>query len=413
MNITITPSRLSGTVTPPPSKSQAHRLIISAALAKGVSVIEGFSPCEDLYATLRAVKVLGASWKIVGSELHISGISSYKAAENELPRIDCGDSASTLRFMIPVALAVAGGGVFNGSQRLMERPLQPYFDLFQEKGIRYSLDDNVLTVRGCLTGGEYRLRGDVSSQFFSGLLLALPLLDAPGVIIPSGRLESSAYVTLTLHALSEFGIQIPATCSLLPQYHIPEHSLYHPCRISVEKDWSQAAFWYAAAVLGNRVTVSGMTEASFQGDRMILDYAEEIRNGGSVRVDISGCPDLAPPLAIMGALMDGELELVNAARLRLKESDRLRTITHSLAALGASVSENEDSLTICGKPSLKGGVTVDCRNDHRIAMMLAIAACRCEKPVTLLGAQCVNKSYPHFWQDYAALGGIIHEHTGK
>ncbi len=413
MNLTLSPTRLHGAVTPPPGKSQAHRFIIAAALAPGESVIENFIPSEDLEATLRAVETLGAEWKLSGRTLHICGISASSAPSASPPRIDCGDSGSTLRFLIPVALALTGGGIFTGSERLMERPLQPYFDLFNEKGIEYSLQDNTLTVRGTLTPGEYRLRGDVSSQFFSGLLFALPLLSSPSVLIPTARLESSTYVTLTLHALSEFGIQIPATCSLPPQYHISGDGGYQPRRVSVEADWSQAAFWYAAQCIGNSVSVSGMNDASFQGDHIITEHTERITKGGSVSIDLSGCPDLAPPLAVIGALMDGELRLKNAARLRLKESDRLTAIADTLNALGADIIVENDSLIIRGKPSLKGGVTVDCYNDHRIAMMLAIAATRCAQPVTLTGAECVGKSYPGFWKDYQTLGGIVHEHTGQ
>lgn len=413
MNLTIHPTRLHGTVTPPPGKSQAHRFIIAAALAPGESIIENFIPGEDLRATLRAVEALGSAWELSGSTLRVRGISPHSAPSDALPRIDCGESGSTLRFLIPIAIALAGGGIFTGSERLMERPLQPYFDLFNEKGIEYSLQNNTLTVRGALTPGEYRLRGDVSSQFFSGLLFALPLLPSPSILIPTGRLESSSYVTLTLHALSEFGIQIPATCSLPPQYHIPVGGGYQPRRISVEADWSQAAFWYAAKNIGNNISVSGMNESSFQGDRVIIEYMDQIAKGGSVSIDLADCPDLAPPLAVMGTLMNGELRLENAARLRLKESDRLSATAQALTKLGADIHEDNDSLIIRGKSGLSGGVTVDCQNDHRIAMMLAVAATRCAQPVTLLGAQCVSKSYPGFWQDYTALGGIVHEHTGK
>lgn len=413
MNLTITPTRLAGTVTPPPSKSLLHRLVIAAALADGESMIENFVPGEDILATLHAVEALGAVWELQGSTLRISGIPAHHSQTDKLPQIDCGESGSTLRFLIPVALATAGGGVFTGAKRLMERPLQPYFDLFREKGISYSLENNTLTVQGQLPSGEYRLPGNVSSQFFTGLLFALPLLDDPSVIIPVGNIESFDYLLMTLHVLSDSGIQIPATCSLPPQYHIPGGAAYQPLRTAAEADWSQAAFWYAANGLGSTVTVSGMNENSLQGDRSISDYAELIRAGGSVSIDVSDCPDLAPALAALGALMDGELHLTNAARLRTKESDRLAAITQTLSALGADICEKADSLTVSGKRELSGGVSVDCCSDHRIAMMLAVAATRCTAPVTLLGAQCVNKSYPRFWEDYTAAGGIIHEHSGQ
>ena len=413
MDLTIYPTRLRGSITPPPSKSQAHRLIILAALADGESTIENFAPGEDLLATISAVRALGAAVEIDGSTLRIRGIDPHAARTGDLPHIDCGESGTTLRFMIPVALAVAGGGVFTGSDRLMQRPLAPYFAIFREQGIRYSLENNTLTVQGQLQPGQYRLPGDVSSQFFSGLLLALPILSEPSVLIPEGRLESSSYIAMTLHALSQFGVHIPATMSLPPQYHIPANSIYQPQSLSVEADWSQAAFWYAAAGMGNEITVTGMTNESFQGDRAILEYGAMLADNGDVSIDISDCPDLAPPLAVWGALRSGQLRLTNAARLRLKESDRLAAITQTLTALGAEIREEADSLTIQGKSSLAGGVTVNCHNDHRIAMMLAIAATRCAQPITLLGAQCVGKSYPRFWEDFTALGGIVREHIGQ
>ena len=418
MQVTIFPSQLHGTVTPPPSKSQAHRLIILSALADGESTIRNFELSKDLLFTQRAIDTLGAR---IGTDTdgnrnntkHIRGIDPHRAWTKELPQIDCGESGSTLRFLIPVSLAVAGGGVFTGSERLMQRPLEPYFAIFREQGIHYSLENNTLTVQGRLLPEQYRLPGNVSSQFFSGLLLALPLLSEPSVLIPEGRLESNSYITMTLHALSQFGVYIPATMSIPPQYHIPGGTVYAPQNLSLEADWSQAAFWYAAAGIGNEITVTGMSNESFQGDRAILEYGEMLRTHGDVTIDISNCPDLAPPLAVWGALRDGQLHLTNAARLRLKESDRLAAITDTLTALGADIREEADSLTIRGKSSLVGGVTVDCHNDHRIAMMLAIAATRCMHPVTLTGAQCVNKSYPHFWQDYTALGGMLHEYTGQ
>lgn len=411
MKLTITPAKLNGTITPPPSKSLAHRLIILASLANGESTITNFEPCEDLLATVRAMRALGAQIEIDKNAMHIRGIDPQSVWTKELPQIDCGESGTTLRLLIPVALTVAGGGVFTGSQRLMQRPLEPYFVIFREQGIHYSLENNTLTVQGQLKPGQYRLPGNVSSQFFSGLLLALPLLNEPSVLVPEGRLESTSYITLTLYALSLFGIHIPATMSLPPQYHLPANTVYPARDLSIEADWSQAAFWCAASVIGNGVSVAGMNNASFQGDSVITDYAAQLQEGGSVSIDISNCPDLAPPLAAMGALMKGELHLTNAARLRLKESDRLSAISSTLTALGADIREEADSLIIRGKASLRGGVTVDCHNDHRIAMMLAIAATRCEQPVTLTGAQCVNKSYPDFWKDYQALGGIICEHT--
>ena len=393
MNLTIIPGRLSGTVTPPPSKSQAHRLLICAALAGEGSVIHNLADSQDIRATRRCLAELTTN-------------------RRTLPELDCGESGSTLRFLIPIALALRGGGVFTGQGRLMERPQKPYFDLFDEKGIRYERKDNVLTVEGRLTPGEYRLPGNVSSQFFTGLLLALPLLDGPSAIIPTTPLESEGYIGMTLDAMHEFGVDIASTRSLPPHYLISGGQKYRGAEVTVEGDWSQAAFWYAANCLGCTVDVRGVSQYSTQGDRVIESCCLELSQPGDTEIDRSGCPDLAPPVAAAAAVRQGTTRLVNAGRLRIKESDRLAAITAALNALGARVTEHPDSLTIYGQDSLTGG-TVDCCNDHRIAMMAAIAATRCREPVTLLGAECVAKSYPDFWEHYRMLGGVFHEHTGE
>jgi len=393
MNLTITPALLKGSVTPPPSKSLAHRLLIAAALAGEGSVIHNLTDSQDIQATRRCLEAL-------------------KTPGPDLPWLDCGESGSTLRFLIPVALALRGGGVFTGQGRLMERPQKPYFDLFDEKGIRYAQKNGVLTVQGKLNPDVYRLPGNVSSQFFTGLLLALPLLDGPSVIIPTTQLESEGYIGMTLEAMQAFGVAVFSTRSLPPQYHVSGAQHYRSAEVTVEGDWSQAAFWYAANRIGCSLDVQGVSQNSRQGDRVILYYCRELSRSGDVEIDVSGCPDLAPPLAVMAALRQGTTRLVNAARLRLKESDRLATITAALTALGADVVEFPDSLTILGRETLDGG-TVDCCNDHRIAMMSAIAAVRCREPVTLLGAECVAKSYPDFWEHYRMLGGNIHECSGE
>jgi len=393
MNLTITPVKLSGTVTPPPSKSQAHRLLICAALAGEGSTIHNLADSQDIRATRRCLAELTTN-------------------RRTLPELDCGESGSTLRFLIPIALALRGGGVFTGQGRLMERPQKPYFDLFDEKGIRYERKDNVLTVEGRLTPGEYRLPGNVSSQFFTGLLLALPLLDGPSAIIPTTPLESEGYIGMTLDAMREFGVDIASTRSLPPHYLISGGQKYRGAEVTVEGDWSQAAFWYAANCLGCTVDVRGVSQYSTQGDRVIESCCLELSQPGDTEIDMSGCPDLAPPVAAAAAVRQGTTRLVNAGRLRIKESDRLAAITAALNALGARVTEHPDSLTIYGRDRLAGG-TVDCCNDHRIAMMAAIAATRCREPVTLLGAECVAKSYPDFWEHYRMLGGVFHEHTGE
>ena len=387
MNVTITPGLLRGAITPPPSKSQAHRLLIAAALADGESRIEHLADSQDIQATRRCMAAL-------------------KAPGEDLPVLDCGESGSTLRFLIPVALALRGGGRFTGRGRLMERPQKPYFDLFDEKGIAYRQEDGVLTVQGRLTPGTFALPGDVSSQFVTGLLYALPLLEGDSRITLTTPLESRGYVDMTLEALERFGIR--AECPDGRTLRIPGGQTYRPCRAAVESDYSQAAFYYAANGLGGQVEILGLNPRSAQGDRCIVPYHMQLCGPGEAELDVSQCPDLVPPLAAHAALRQGITRIVNAARLRIKESDRLTAVTQVLTALGADVVEGADRLTITGQPEgLAGGVTVDSHNDHRIAMMAAVAATRCAAPVTITGAECVAKSYPDFWEDYERLGGQI------
>ncbi len=411
MDITITPSELAGSVTPPPSKSQAHRVLIAAALADGESAVSNVAFSQDIEATLGCLEALGAGFSRDGSTVTVRGMGANSMSPLRRmahPHLDCGESGSTLRFLIPIALAVRGGGVFTGRGRLMERPQKPYFDIFDEKGIFYEQKDGVLTISGMLTPGTYRLPGNVSSQFFTGLLFALPLLDGPSAIIPTSPLESEGYIQMTLQVMARFGVELPATMSLPPHYHPQGNQTYRAADVAVEADWSQAGFWYAAGFLGNPVVIAGMDPYSVQGDRVIADQMLELGGPEDLALDVSGCPDLVPPLAAMAALRAGETtRLTNAARLRLKESDRLASVTQVLNALGADVAEGPDSLTIRGKEMLHGGVRVDSFNDHRVAMMAAVAATRCEKPITVTGAQCVAKSYPNFWEEYERLGGKI------
>lgn len=405
MDVKITPRRLSGVVTPPPSKSLTHRWILAAALAAGTSVIRNVAFSEDVEATLRCMEVLGASWEAGEDGLRVTGIGGDRRPFGDLPQFDCGESGSTLRFLIPIALAVDQGGVFTGRGRLMERPQQPYFDLFDQRGVAYARKDGVLAVKGSLTPGEYRLRGDVSSQFFTGLLLALPLLEGPSVIVSTTKLESASYTAMTMGVLERCGVRVRWSPAL--NGFGVEPGIYSPFEETVEADWSQAAFWYAALTLGSNLRLRGLKGQSSQGDAAVLNHRKKLALTGEVKIDLSDCPDLLPPLAVMAAVRRGTTHFVNAARLRLKESDRLATVAQMLKALGGAVSEEEDGLTVYGVSTLPGGV-VDGANDHRIVMAAAIAATRCQGSVTIRGAEAVRKSYPSFWRDYENLGGAVH-----
>jgi len=306
MDLTITPGKLAGTVTPPPSKSQAHRLLIAAALAHGESVITNMAFPDDIRATLRCLEELGAGFAVDGSTITVQGMGANAMSPLRrlaLPHLDCGESGSTLRFLIPVALAVRGGGIFTGSGRLMERPLKPYFDLFDEKGIAYELKDNTLTVSGLLEPGEYRLPGDVSSQFISGLLMALPLLEGPSVVISTTKLESASYTSMTMGVLERCGIRVRWS-PRLNGFGV-EPGVYSPFEETVEADWSQAAFWYAAVSLGSNLRLRGLKGQSAQGDAAVVAHYKKLSLAGEVEINLSDCPDLLPPLAVMAAVRRG------------------------------------------------------------------------------------------------------------
>lgn len=390
MDLLLTPARLSGKITPPPSKSQAHRMLIAAALADKTSSPNVTNPSQDILATRRCLAALSQS-------------------ASPLPLLDCGESGSTLRFLFPLALVLRGGAVFTGRGRLMERPMGSYEELCRWQGIDYSLQDGYLTVKGNLKPDLFPMEGNLSSQFITGLLFALPLLDGNSEILLTTPLESAGYVEMTLQVLRRFGVQ--AFYDGDRRFQIPGGQVYQPAPLSVEADYSQAAFFFTAAAIGNDVTILNLTRDSVQGDRVISELSRLLAGPGEVALDVSQYPDLVPALALQGALRKGlTTRLENAGRLRIKESDRLAAVAEELGKLGADIAQTDDSLIIHGVAGFHGGV-VHARNDHRIAMMLAIAATRADAPVLLQDAGSVNKSYPGFWRDYVSLGGNCREYV--
>lgn len=403
MTIQIQPGKLAGRILPAPSKSQAHRLLICAALAEGTSTLTHVDFSGDICATLRCMEALGARWSSPESgTVCVTGVGGHRVCFDALPRLDCSGSGSTLRFFLPLTLAVAGGGILSGTKQLMERPLEPYLELLTARGIIWKREGTSLLVQGRLTPGEYRLPGHISSQFFTGLLLALPLLKEPSAITAVTPLESQSYLDLTLDALAGAGISVSKQPGSLPSFRVaPSH--YHAFDRSVEPDWSQAAFWFAARHLGSSLQIGGLNPDSLQGDRVIAPLAARLALPGDLEISLSDCPDLLPPLAVMAAVRQGTTVFTNAARLRLKESDRLQTTAAMLRALGGRAEEMPDGLRVRGGP-LSGG-TADGSGDHRIVMAAAVAATACSGPVTILGAEAVQKSYPAFFDDFRMLGG--------
>lgn len=385
MDIQITPGPLSGSITPPPSKSQSHRLLIAAFLAGERSYVRHLAESKDIEATRRCMDAM------------LSPVDS--------PLMDCGESGSTLRFLIPLALVLRGGGRFTGHGRLMERPQGPYEELIRSQGNYFHQADGILTVEGNLSPGVFSLPGNVSSQFITGLLFALPLLDEDSEIRLTTPLESRDYVDMTLEVLHKFAIRVDWTDERT--LWVAGNQRYAPAQVTAEADWSQAAFWYAANFLDSALQIQGLDFASSQGDKAVLDFAGQLAQPGDVTLDLADYPDLVPPLAVMASVRSGTARFVNIARLRIKESDRIATTAALVNALGGQAEETADSLILHGVPKLTGG-TVDGANDHRIVMAAAIAATGCQAPVTILGAQAVSKSYPTFFEEFQRLGGMYH-----
>lgn len=396
--VTITPSLLSGKISVPPSKSISHRALICAALAEGKSRITDLLDCADTKATIEILTAFGASITREGNVTVVEGIK--KPAAEAIA--DCGESGSTLRFLIPVAAALGCRAEFLGRAKLPQRPITPYFTELTKNGIAFETKTMPYKISGRLKAGDYSLAGNISSQFISGLLFALPLLDGDSRIILTSPLESKPYVDITTAELKKFGVEVTETDY---GWFVSGNQRYKPFDTAIEADMSQAAFFAAANALGSKIEIDGLNLNSIQGDRAILDITENAQ-GKAFDVDASQIPDLVPILTVLAALSEGTSRITNCARLRLKECDRLAAITEELNKLGAKVTEHPDSLVIEGVKNLHGGVC-DSHTDHRIPMSLAIASTRGTEPVTINGAECVSKSYPTFFEDFVSLGGKI------
>ncbi len=426
MDLVITPGALGGTLTAPSSKSMGHRELICAALAEGESTVDNVTVSEDIEATCRILQLFGAQVEEIPSQF--SGRTCFRVRggmkKMNHPLIaDCGESGSTLRFAIPVGLMSGNDITYTGRGRLVQRPLQPYYDLFDKHHISYETQEGglPLTVRGMLKSGIYELQGDVSSQFFTGLLLALPLTAGTSIIRSTTKLESESYIGMTVDCLQRHGIEVGRAERAV--YAIAGGQKYKAGHYVTEGDYSQAAFWLTAGTLGHTVQCQGLSDSSSQGDKAILSIIRRMggcietgENGAAAHpadtsgivVDAADCPDLVPIVTVLAACSQGTTQIINAARLRLKECDRLHAIASELNKLGANVQEKVDGLQIRGVGQLHGG-RVHSWNDHRIAMALAVASQKCDGPVTIEGAECVRKSYPAFWHDFAGMGGRFHQ----
>ena len=394
MKVKIYKSSPRGEVKIPPSKSVSHRMLICAALAKGESALYNLLDCDDVKRTRDMLSRLGAGFKEDGKSLLVTGIK--REARDEVTELYASESGSTLRFIIPILLSLGGKYKIHAAKRLIERPLTVYEQLFPNA---IKKKDGYIEVSGTLTSGVYRLRGDVSSQFISGLLFALPTLQGDSRIIIEGAFESRSYIDLTLDALKEFGVNIEAVKE--NEFFVPGGQSYKSKAETVEGDFSAAAFIEALGLLHGKVTALGLNEESLQGDRVYREIFLKLKNGDGEKIDLSDCPDNAPVLIMLAAALGGA-HFTGTKRLKLKESDRAEAIREELLKLGASITVLENEV-IVNKAKLFSPVEpILSHNDHRIVMAMAVLLTVYGGEI--LGAEAINKSYPDFFLHLAELG---------
>lgn len=404
----------SGVLAAPPSKSMAHRAVLCAALADGESRLTGLAHSQDIDATLAAAAALGAQVEAGEGWARIAGAAPLQAPAAP---VDCCESGSTLRFLIPLAALTGRPVAFTGRGRLMQRPQSVYQELFASQGLRFEQEGDTLTVAGPLRPGCFSLAGDVSSQFISGLLFALPLLDGDSRLCLKPPVESRSYIEMTRAAQSRFGV----ASAWLDEYTlaVPGGQAYRPRDMAIEGDWSQAAFPAALGVLAGDVTVTGLEPGTLQGDAVILDIlrrcggrAEAVPGGvrfqksalHGTKIDLADCPDLGPILMALGLLCEGETVITNAGRLRLKESDRIAAMEQELRKLGGQIESDGGTVTVRRSALHAPAGPLWGHNDHRVVMSLTVLAAAAGLPVQIDGAEAVAKSWPGFFAAVRQLG---------
>ncbi len=424
MEIAITPRSLRGTIKIIASKSRAHRLLICAALSKNPSRLVIGESSQDIDATVRCLNALGADIQKTDEGFSVLPITKVPCDAV----LDCGESGSTLRFLLPVIGALGCRAKLKLSGRLPSRPLSPLWEELEKGGMTLAwADETTLSCGGKLKSGAYTLPGNISSQYISGMLFALPLLSGDSTLYLTEELESAQYIAMTEDAIRTFGISFTFQNSTYKIPGLQRPSLSENAPLEVEGDWSNAAFWLVAGSMGEGITCEGLNPLSLQGDKEIVHLlrtfgakVEESETAvsvsknkmGGIEIDASQIPDLVPILAVAACAAEGKTRIYGAKRLKIKESDRLQTVFEMLSALGANITKHEDGLTIIGGTPLSGG-TVDSAGDHRIAMSAAVASTLCTSSVFVKGAEAVNKSYPKFWEHFSALGGAIERREAK
>lgn len=413
-DVKFSPFVSNGTVNVPPSKSDVHRAIICAAMANGVSRISPVALSNDIKATIGCIKALGADAVLENNVLTVDGTNMYK---NKTALLDCGESGSTLRFFIPIAAVGNINATFVGKGKLPQRPIGIFTEALPKAGTVCKTEGGLpLEIKGQLKSGIFEIPGNVSSQFITGLLLALPILEGDSEIVLTSPLESVGYIAMTIRTMKQFGVNIQATEK---GWHIKGGQSYKTCDYTTDGDWSQAAFFMVLGAVSGKVTVKGVAKDSTQGDKKCAEILArfgakvtqldnevtvEKRELKAITIDASQIPDLVPVLSVCAAFAEGTTKIINAERLRIKECDRLKATAELLNNLGGKVKELSDGLEITGVSSLKGG-NVNGYNDHRIVMSAAVCAARSDEDITATFAMSINKSYPDFYIDYNSIGG--------
>lgn len=413
-DVKFSPFVPNGTVNVPPSKSDVHRAIICAAMANGVSRISPVALSNDIKATIGCIKALGADAVLENNVLTVDGTNMYK---NKTALLDCGESGSTLRFFIPIAAVGNINATFVGKGKLPQRPIGIFTEALPKAGTVCKTEGGLpLEIKGQLKSGIFEIPGNVSSQFITGLLLALPILEGDSEIVLTSPLESVGYIAMTIRTMKQFGVNIQTTEK---GWHIKGGQSYKTCDYTTDGDWSQAAFFMVLGAVSGKVTVKGVAKDSTQGDKKCaqilarfgakvtqLDNEVTVEKGElkAITIDASQIPDLVPVLSVCAAFAEGTTKIINAERLRIKECDRLKATAELLNNLGGKVKELSDGLEITGVSSLKGG-NVNGYNDHRIVMSAAVCAARSDEDITATFAMSINKSYPDFYIDYNSIGG--------
>ena len=417
MRTTVTPSdQLSGEIFCPPSKAQTHRALFAGLLTNGTTKVQNPLVANDTEATVRAIAAVGA--KVVkDSDTWI--VTSNGRPIAPLGAIDCGESGVTMRFTIPILSLAGSRSILRGRESLLRRPIEPLSDAMRQLGIELTIGRESVTVDGRTPkGGTIRIQGDVSSQFISGLLFAGPLMERGMTLIITSKLESKSYVRLTIGTMREHGIEV-STDDDMTQFDVRPGQVYLPADHRISGDFSSAAFFLtAAAITNSHILIRNMQPNSLEPDSLMIEFMNRMGarvvfqddglkvEGGTLRgieLDISGCPDLGPIVAVLACFAQGQTKVTGAARLRYKESDRLAAISSELNSLGADVKETRGGLLVHGSSSLRGGI-VESHGDHRIAMALGVAALRANGKVTIEHAESVSKSYPRFFNDLQSLG---------